>query len=223
MNYELISKMTYAELRALEYDLNRVKCERSDFDYTEKLTPVEKARHEEREADNRAYQLERSAEWDTERQQDWEAKLRRKEFLKTYQQRVDAFDITSMNHLPEAVGVLVLGFVGLEKRRSRNQNHTLVMSEDGTTSYKAECVLSLCRTQALTLHKAVCIANFGKMKLSKIKTFFDVGQPLNHLKSKYKFNSKENFIACLDKEWSELGIRANTNKHHLLTYIASTR
>lgn len=223
MNYELISKMTYAELRALEYDLNRVKCERSDFGYNEQMTAEKKAKREEQEAESRAFQLERNAEWDKQNQEEWEAKLRRREFLKTYQQRVDAFDITTMTQLPEAVGVLVLGFVGLEKRRSRHQNHTLVRGEDGTTSYKAECVLSLCRFQALTLHKAVCVANFGKMKLSKIKTFFDVGQPLHHLKSQYKFNSKENFIACLNKEWSELGIRAKTNEHHLLTYIASTR
>lgn len=31
MNYEQISKMTFAELRALEYDLNRVKCERGSI------------------------------------------------------------------------------------------------------------------------------------------------------------------------------------------------
>ena len=223
MNYELISKMTYAELRALEYDLNRVKCERSDFGYTEKLTTEEKARRQERDAKDRARQLEINAEWDKQNQEEWETKLRRREYLKTYQQRVDEFDITSMNQLPEAVGVLILGFVGLEKRTSCRQNNTLVKIKNGDTSYKARCVLNLCRLEAFKIHEEVCVANFEKMKMTKIKTFFAPNAPLQHFKKYFKLNSKEKFIECLKNWWSEINAGKIRNRFMLMIYIASTR
>jgi hypothetical protein len=64
MNYEQISKMTYAELRALEIDLNRVKCERIGFCVG---TPEE-------EETSRALQIEYHAELDKQRQAEWERK-----------------------------------------------------------------------------------------------------------------------------------------------------
>jgi len=91
MNYERISNLTYAELRALEYDLNRVKCDRSGF------LPSDRAE------EDRAFQLEYHAQQDADDQVRWEAKLRKRELDRQLAERkkpkpavvfavVDAYD-----------------------------------------------------------------------------------------------------------------------------------
>ena len=89
MNYERISQMTYAELRALEIDLNRVKCDRMGW---------EDKSAEQAEKD-RAFQLEYHAEHDARDQVQWEATLRKRELDRQLAERknpaptvVDAYD-----------------------------------------------------------------------------------------------------------------------------------
>ena len=90
MNYERISQMTYAELRALEFDLNRVKCDRMGWE-DKSADQAEK---------DRAFQLEYHAEHDQADQVQWEARLRKRELDRRLAERknpapvavVDAYD-----------------------------------------------------------------------------------------------------------------------------------
>jgi len=92
MNYEQISQMTFAELRALEYDLNRVKCYRSGFLPT---TP-------EKAETDRAFHINFHADHDADNQVRWDAKLRKRELDRQLAERknpkpvvfvvVDAYD-----------------------------------------------------------------------------------------------------------------------------------
>ena len=89
MNYKQISQMTYAELRALEFDLNRVKCERMGLN----------DKSAEQAEKDRAFQLEYYAEHDTRDQVQWEARLRQRELDRQLAERrnpkpavVDAYD-----------------------------------------------------------------------------------------------------------------------------------
>lgn len=89
MNYERISQMTYAELRALEFDLNRVKCDRMGWDN----------KSAEQAETDRAFQLEYHAEHDARDQVQWEATLRKRELDRQLAERknpaptiVDAYD-----------------------------------------------------------------------------------------------------------------------------------
>lgn len=211
MNYEQISKMTFAELRALEYDLNRVKCERmsSIIHYTDEDRKKEKK-----------YLLASYAEHDQENQEEWEAKLRKREFLKTYQQRVDKFDITAISKLPEIDKNLVLEFVGIEKRRSHHQNHQLVKDKFGNTDNFAVKVMEHSRRKHLAIHKKLCIANFEKMTMIKIKKLFSSNAILRDVKQFFRFNSKNNFILDLNERWI---ISINYSKELLIYLIASTK
>ena len=218
MNYEQISKMTFAELRALEYDLNRVKCERSYIKVN--ATPEEEQEYNQRQEEQREYQLTMNAEWDNQRQVDMEAQLSKKAFLKTYKQRVEAFDITIISKLPEMVGVHILGFIGIEK--THEQNHRIMGSPSRYgEDKKLYDVMELARRRAFDRHHIKCHRNFEKMKLTKIKAFFAPNAPLYQYKHRFKLNSKDNFLDALYKWWV---IGANSSKMELLTLlIASTR
>ena len=100
MNYEQISQMTYAELRELEYDLNRVKCDRNGcyLSRGERMEWVKSQTTEQAEKD-RAFHLEYHAEHDQANQVKWEATLRKRELDRQLAERknpaptvVDAYD-----------------------------------------------------------------------------------------------------------------------------------
>jgi len=89
MNYEQISQMTYTALRALEFDLNRVKCDRMRWG----------DKSAEQAEKDRAFQLEYHAEHDAQDQVQWEATLRKRELDRQLAERknpapivVDAYD-----------------------------------------------------------------------------------------------------------------------------------
>jgi hypothetical protein len=209
MNYELISKMTFAELRSLEYDLNRIKNERSGWGCTKDNEYIKKQT------------LESYSKQDKKSDEEWAATLRNKEIEKTYKLRVNAFDITAVSKLPNMIGNLILEFVGIEK--NHQQNHFIREQYTNDNNQLCKKVLSLAREKASAIHQANCCVNFGKMKMKKIKELFTNNISLNNLKMLYnvRMNSKENFIIDIIKVWKSP--RWDLSNYKLTLLIASTR
>lgn len=209
MNYELISKMTFAELRALEYYLNEVKYERTGWGrgvlMTEWLREGIKETH-----------LKEYSEQDKKSDMAWAKRISDKEFEKTYRPRVEAFDITAVSRLPSMIGNLILEFVGIET--SYGQNHFIREKFTNDNNRLCKNVMKLAREKALAIHRTTCLENFGKMKMKKIKELFSSNSSLQTIKMclRFKMNSKNNFIVDLNNcEFSE--------KQLLTLLIASTR